>query len=460
MHAPEINRQIAAKLMENKEVPRSGSLGSAAGSRDTVDTKVTTVSAQSDWETPLMYEAKSSFISLNPWSLFLAFRKAHIVTIEPVVFLYMLGTYLYFPLYQQYYYLRFGVNQLEETNFTVPNSSFCLNTTEIDEYGGNGTYKIVEKLSTNLLTYGSLCNRLMSLFATLIMGPLSDRYGRRLVIIIVATGMLLQGIMSLFIIHFNLSLYFFLLTQGVAGITGDFAAMLMACFTYVVDVSSLRYRTLRIAIAEAMLFFAGAIGEGLISGLWLQELNCYFIPPIWLFIACALSIIGYTIVFLPESLSSSERRKQAQKKQSKIQTLVTGVKILFGQYKGLAIWKLWCGLFLVFILVFNMTGAAQLNIYYFKARLSLDWNPETTGFYLALQQLSSMISLLVILPIFIACKLPDALITIFGLVAHCIINVVVGLASVTYQLFIGRLVHVVKLQFCVLYELCDSSAIR
>ena len=424
-------------MMEGNGVPRSGSLGSTAGSVDTIDTKVTTISAQSDWETPLMPEAKSSFISLNPWSLFLAFRNAHIVTVEPVVFLYMLGTFLYFPLYQQYYYLRYGIDQLEETNFTMPNSSFCLNSTEIDEYGGNGTYKIVEKHSTNLLTYGSVCNRLLSLIATLIMGPLSDRYGRRLVIIIVATGMLLQGIISLFIIHFNLNLYFFLVTQAIAGITGDFATMLMACFTYVVDVSSVRLRTLRIAIAEAMLFFAGAIGEGLISGLWLQELHCYFIPPIWLFIACALGIIGYTIVFLPESLSSNERQKQARKKQSKFQTLVTGVKILSCQYKGLAIWKLWCGLLIIFILVVNMTGASQLNIYYFKARLSLDWDPETTGFYLALQQLSRMVALLAILPLFIACRLPDALITIFGLVTHCVINVVVGLASVTYQLFIG-----------------------
>ena len=416
-------------------VPRSGSLGSTAGSADTVDTKATTVSARSDWETPLMPEAKSSFISLNPWSLFVAFRNSHIVTIEPVVFLYMLGTYLYFPLYQQYYYLRYGVDQLEETNFTLPNSSFCLNSTEIDEYGGNGTHKIVEKLSDNLLTYGSLCNRLLSLIATLIMGPLSDKYGRRLVIIIVATGMLLQGIISLFIVHYHLSLYFFLVTQAIAGITGDFAAILMACFTYVVDVSSVRYRTLRIAIAEAMLFFAGAIGEGLISGLWLQELNCYFIPPIWLFIACALGIIGYTIVFLPESLSSS---KQARRKQSKCQTLVTGVKILFGQYKGLAVWKLWCGLIIVLILVFNMAGAVQLNIYYIKAKTSLDWDPETTGLYLAVHQLSNMTALLVILPIFIACKLPDALIAIFGLVVHCVIDVLVGLASVTYQLFIGK----------------------
>ena len=428
--------------MESSEnvVHRSGSLGSAAGSVDTkgsTNSKLTTVSEKSDWETPLNNGA-SSFVSLNPWNLFMACRNAKIVTVEPVIFLYMLGTFLYFPLYQQYYYLRYGMDQLRDTNFTAPNTSFCLNSTEIDEYGGNGTYKIVESLSNNLLTYGTIANRVLSIIATLIMGPLSDRYGRRVIIIIVATGMLMQGVFSLFIVYFNLSLYFFILTQAIAGATGDFAAMLMACFTYVVDVGSLRWRTLRIAIAEAMLFFAGAIGEGLISGLWLKMLNCYFIPPIWLFIACALAIIGYTLVFLPESLSSEERQNLASKKQSKLQSLAMGFRILFCQFKEYAVWKIWGSLVIVFVLASNMSGSSGLSVFYFKAKLSLDWDPEITGFYLGAQQLSHMVGLLVILPVLMVCKLPDALISLIGLAVNCAMNVFIGLAGKTYQLFISK----------------------
>lgn len=428
-------------------VRRSWSVASSAGSTDTkvsVETrnsatdKVRSSSVQSDWETPLRGEGSYTFVSLSPWNIFQACRDARIVTVEPVLFLYMLGIFTYFPLYEQYYYLRYGVDQLQGTNFTVPNMSFCINSSEIDEYGGKGSSNVVESLSSNLLTYGSISNRVLSIIATLIMGPLSDKYGRRLIIIIVAVGMLIQGVFSFFIVYFDLSLYYFILTQGIAGATGDFAAMLMACFTYVVDAGSLRWRTLRIAVAEAMLFLAGAIGEGLISGLWLQKLNCDFIPPILLFIACSVAIIGYTLAFLPESLSSSERQKHTSNKQSKLQSLTLGLKILFFKFEEYAAWKLWGGTIILLVVVTNMAGAVALSIYYFKANLSLDWDPEITGYFLGTQQLSHMVALLVILPALMVCKLPDALISLIGLATNFAVNLVIGLASKTYQLFISK----------------------
>ena len=420
-----------------RAAPRSGSLASTAGSADTrasTDTKVTTVSAQSDWETPLQHEAP--VVSLNPWNLFLACRNAKIVTIEPVIFLYMLGTYLYFPLYQNYYYLRFGLDQLRGTDFPIPNGSFCLNSSEVEDYGGSVSSKIVQNLCDNLLTYGSVANRLLSIVATLIMGPLSDRYGRRVIILIVATGMLFQGVLSLFIVYFNLSVYLFILGQAITGLTGDFASMIMACFTYVVDVGSLRWRTLRIAIAEGMLFFAGAIGEGLVSGFWLQKLDCNFIPPLWLFVACALGIIGYTLALLPESLSRAER--QQQKKRNICETMATGFKIFFCQFQDYAVWKLWGGILIVFVLVTNMAGSVGMSIYYFKQKPSLNWDSEITGFYLGAEQISNMIGLLVVLPLFMACRAPDALIAIIGLAVHLAKNVFTGLALTTYQFFISK----------------------
>ena len=429
---------------------RSGSLVSAAGSVDTkasVDTKnsdkVTTVSAQSDCATPLIKEASSAFVSLNPYNLFLAWRNAKIITVEPVIFLYMLGTYFYLPLYEQYYYQRYGEDQLQDTNFTSPNYSFCLNSSELDEYGGNGTYKVVQSLSTDLLTYGSLVNRVLSVIATLVMGPLSDRYGRRIVIVIVSIGMIIQGAFSLCIVYFNLNLYFFILTQAIAGITGDFSALLMACFTYVVDVGSKRWRTLRIAIAEAMLFLAGAFGEGLISGLWLQELSCNFIPPLWLYVACALGIIAYTILFLPESLDSIEHSETAKKKPSKCGSLAMGFKIMFCQFGEYAVWKLWAGLIIVFVITNNMTGSDGLAVYYFKAKLTLDWGPEKIGIYLGAQQLSFMFGLLVVLPLLMACKVPDTVISLIGMVIHIVKNVCVGLAQKSYVFFISKFTQMI-----------------
>ncbi len=146
-------------------------------------------------------------VSLNPITFFLRFRSARILTVEPVIFLYMFGSNLYFPLYQQYFFNQFAKNVIGNSS-ELPNSTYyCLTSNLTDEYGGKGTYVEVETLSSHLNIYVSLCNQIPSIIFTLLYGPLSDRFGRRLVIVIVSLSAITQGMLSLGIVHWNLSVY-------------------------------------------------------------------------------------------------------------------------------------------------------------------------------------------------------------------------------------------------------------
>ena len=82
-----------------------------------------------------------------------------------------------------------------------------------------------------------------------------------------------------------------------------------------------------------------------------------------------------------------------------------------------------------------------MSIYYFKQKPSLNWDPEITGFYLGVEQISNMIGLVVVLPLFMACKTPGVLIVIIGLslAVHLARNVFTSLAWTTYQFFISKL---------------------
>ena len=137
-----------------------------------------------------------------------------------------------------------------------------------------------------------------SIIMTLILDSIADRYGRRLPIIIVGVGGMLSGLVDMSVVMFGLDLCVYIVSNVVAGLSGGYAAILMASFAYISDVSSGKWRTVRIGLVEAMIFLSGLLAEYL-GGVWFQYLDCDVIPPLILNIACYITIILYTLIFLP-----------------------------------------------------------------------------------------------------------------------------------------------------------------
>ena len=398
------------------------------------------LSDSGDWNTPLQenWNLVSMLSPLNPWKLYLRFRKAKVVTVEPVLFLYMFGTYMSFSMIEQYYLKRFGVQKLHNTSFPFPNGSesFCINSSQLDKYGGNGTSDDVQASASHLLLYGQVPNQLLSIITALMFGPLSDRYGRRPLMVVIGIGVTLNGLMTLGIVHYNLNIYLFIATNVITGFTGGFASVLTLCFAYIADVSSLKWRTLRIGIVEAMIFGGGALGEG-ISGLWLNELNCFFEPIFWLYTAVNALIIVYVILFLPEPLTRRERLENAKNRPRGYKAVLQGFKIFFCSPWQIRL-LLWFALIAMSIIVMNMIGSQEITIFFLSAPHPLEWEPKTIGLYQATTQASHMIGLLVVLPILVALNLPDALIGLIGLVFNCGMNIFTGFVRQSWQMFVSK----------------------
>ena len=392
----------------------------------------------SDWE---VYMKKESFISLNPWEWYLTFRNARLVTVEPVIFLYCFGMFLYASLYEQYFFNLYGKDKLKNTSFPDIDTPVCLNSSEIDHYTGiNGSYKVVEQHSSNMLIYCLVTNKFVSIASSMIMGPLSDIYGRRPFIILVASGAVLQGVCAVLIVHFNLNVLLFILGAGISGFFGDFTAILMATFSYISDVSSGKWRTIRMGFGEAMMLLSGLLSQGL-GGLWFQKLKCDFTYPLILYVACNFAIILYTLFLLPESLTKDDRERKRAGKPKGMQALVRGVMIFLFQVKEYSAWILWFMLLSILIVVLNMSGILTVLVLFFKA---FNWGPEKIGQVQCVTQASSAVSLLLILPILVAFKLPDALITLIGLFFCYSMSVFMGLSTITYQFFIGEYLIIVE----------------
>lgn len=420
-----------SKNQELKESSNSASLSKVIKHGSGTSTIGT---VESDWESHL--EGQENFVSLHPWNFYLACRNAKIVTVEPVIFLYMFAMWLNLPLFQQYIFNYFARRELELNNisFAFENKHVCFNRSLLEEYGENETINVVEDESNILTIYQSLANKLISIVVAIILGPLSDRYGRRPIILLVAIGGIIQGMGGIFITHFKLSVYYFILLGGVTGLFGDFAAFFMACFSYISDVSTGKWRTVRIGIAEAMVFLAGLLSE-VLGGLWFKKLKCNFVPPLVAFICCHMIIGLYTLILLPKSLSKVEREMKSKNKSSGLQRQVRGIKIFLCMMKEYPVWKLWLAVIPLLIVIINMAGPAMIGVYFFKY---LNWNSVEIGGYQATYMGSRMLALLILLPILVALKLPDPLISLIGVTFDCVMNLLTGITEVTYKLFIGK----------------------
>ena len=399
---------------------------------------------ESDYSESFSERENSTSFKLSP-NPFMAFRNAKILTVEVVMFLYFFGIYLSGPLNQQYYLNRYSLDVLRNTTYPYASKTHCITKDEVNNYTclsnhqANATCinaydSFVTHQATNLYIYGNLANRVCAITVTMIMGPISDRYGRRLPIILVAVGATLSGLLDLTIILYSLNMYFFILSGIIAGLFGDFSSLLMACYSYVCDISHGKWRTIRIGVLEGVQFMSGLAAQGL-GGLWFQKLNCDFTYPILLYIIVNAATVFYVVFYLPESLTSKKRKAKNTGKPSGPKLLLRGASIFCCRVREYPVWRLWFSIVPFVIMVVNVTGAMSLNVFFFS---DLNWNPGMIGAYQATTMGSNMVVLFVILPLLACIKLPDVLSSLIGVIFGSAMNLFLGLSTKVYQVFIGE----------------------
>ena len=355
-----------------------------------------------------------------------------VITVEPAIFLFMFARGIFNPLYQQYYYWVYGSDILRNTSFNFPSGTYCVNSTVVETYAGNDTYKVVESHSNELLIYSQLASRIPSTLVVLLLGPLTDRLGRKPVMIMAAFGMATQGAVAIVLVHFKTNVLYFMIAHFVGGVMGGYAGFTTACFAYVTDISSTKWRSFRLGVLEATFMLAGGLGD-FILGFWLRQKNCDFILPLWLFLACNLGAVAY-IFFVPESLAKEKREKTKLKNP---RMYLQGIKIFFGRIPQYQAWRINVANIFYIISIFALGGAKMLTVYFLKA-LPFDFDTLLIGIYELAQALSRTVSNSVLLVILVALKVPDAVIGMIGLAVTCVCYLLTGLAKRHYQIFTSK----------------------
>ncbi|XP_056423390.1 proton-coupled folate transporter-like [Hyla sarda] len=211
-----------------------------------------------------------------------------IITVEPVLFLFMTGIFLQTPAYQQLI-----LNKVCQESY---NASVCRSIQE-----NQGEFKAVQSRGSYIMLIHIAIMSLMSLLPALILGAWSDMGSRRVGMILPCVFSVASGGLYIAINYIeSMTVYWTFAAAALIGISGGHVSMFLSVFSYLADITESLNRTFRIGIAESMIFLGGTFGF-LLSGILLEHSTFTILFGVY----CGCNLLGavYVLIWLEESKS-------------------------------------------------------------------------------------------------------------------------------------------------------------
>jgi DHA1 family tetracycline resistance protein-like MFS transporter len=244
-----------------------------------------------------------------------------------------------------------------------------------------------------------------------VLGNLSDKYGRRPILLFSLLGFGLDYLL----LAFAPSIGWLFVGRIIAGITG---ASMTTASAYIADISTPETR------AQNFGMIGAAFGLGFIVGPMIGGLLGEMGPRIPFLVAAGLALLNaaYGYFVLPESLDVSNRRAFDWKRANPISSL-----------KNLSRFPAVAGLIISFFLIYVASHAVQSNWSYFNIE-KFKWSPKMIGISLAV--VGVLVSLVQgVLVRFVNPKIGNEKSVYLGLGLYTIGLVLFGLASQSWMMF-------------------------
>lgn len=156
----------------------------------------------------------------------------------------------------------------------------------------------VESLSSYVMLFFTAVLSVVSVPPALMLGSWSDRAGRKCVMVLpFILSLLSGGVLVAMVLVQSLSVYWCLLAAGLIGLSGGHVSIFLSSFSYLADVTmdSASSRTLRMAVAESMIFIGGMVGF-LLGGFLEQEFG--LLAAFITYLCCQTLAILYILLWL------------------------------------------------------------------------------------------------------------------------------------------------------------------
>lgn len=263
--------------------------------------------------------------------------------------------------------------------------------------------------------YMSLIAGILSAIVSPKLGVLSDRYGRKPVIIFTTIGFLVTESVTILIGTYPdmLSVNWFLAAATIEGLTGSFIATLAICHSYATDCTPPYGRHVAFGRFHGCLFTGIALGPVFASYLikWTENILSVFYAAI----AALLVFVSFLSLCIPESLSKdrqqmvrdklgSERRDNEYTSDWKLRirqlNLIEPLKVLFPTERGTNS-LLRRNLILLALIDFCCFGVAMgsMTVVIIYSNYQFGWGSVESSMFLSVVNICRVFCLIVVLPL-------------------------------------------------------------
>lgn len=445
------------------------SIGST-GSMPCPPSSSTTSTSRSHKIGPSRFSIRNSSLSrstawcLGPFRWCVACYESKFITIEPVLFIVMFAVYLHKILSELYLFNNFSRRSIDNSSSNYSNgmNTTCISTDLLNnvtymkgQYDVNGllwsnkTGDAVEKDTGLLIMMLNLAMGAMSIFGTLLLGPLSNRFGRKPILLSILTGMLLQALMTVLVIELNLDVHYLIIGAGLRGVTGGVAGVYTVSYSYITEFSQDKKKWLivRIGIVETLSFIAVSLGL-VLGGVGIQEVKCDFSIPAFVVLGCLTCVLLYVAITTPGAQghvaattmpqSPLPVRREGCKVHQSPRALLRGARLFASKTQPRT--KLWLSLLVMAIAVVNSSGMTAV-ITLFLLHQPFVWSPIYIGGYLGMSEFIHGLVLVVVLPMLLSIGVHDGTIVVLSIAMTVTMNVTLGFADASWHVFLGKLLN-------------------
>ncbi|XP_055959488.1 solute carrier family 46 member 3-like [Patella vulgata] len=215
------------------------------------------------------------------------------VTVEPVMFFYMMAVFITFPAFQALIYSKVCVQQYNKT--------FCQNlkhsSANMSEYRDEEDF--VQSETSHWILMNNVAGLVPSCLVVLFfLSPLVDHVSHKAAILITAGFGVFANVTNLLnSVYVDLDASYLLIGSIIGGCGGSFTAMMMVIYSYITNISADKSKTVRVSVVEAMIFLAGTIGV-FCSGLMVDRLG--FVFTFSFTTGLLVVLILYVLIWLPD----------------------------------------------------------------------------------------------------------------------------------------------------------------